>query len=286
MTRIITLLTDFGTADGYVGEVKAALASGAPGAMLVDISHDVAAHDVDGARLALARYWRRFPPGTVHLVVVDPGVGGDARGARGGERGSLPRRARQRRALAGAAARRDALRRAAGAAGRRAHLSWPRRVRSRGGGARAGHAGSTRSGRRARPIPIVRRTPEATRRADGAMRGVVIAIDRFGNAVTNLMARRGGVVVVGPHRLPVRRTYADVAPGALVALVGSNGLVEIARRDGSAAAELGLARGSAVSLLSGAPSATRPAARAGRRPAATRGSPAAAGCPPAARAAA
>ncbi|HEY0779951.1 MAG TPA: SAM-dependent chlorinase/fluorinase, partial [Gemmatirosa sp.] len=74
---IITLLTDFGTADGYVAELKGVLLTGAPGAMLVDASHDVAPQDVDGARLALARYWLRYPPGTVHLVVVDPGVGTD-----------------------------------------------------------------------------------------------------------------------------------------------------------------------------------------------------------------
>src|SRR3954464_13086049 len=75
MARIITLLTDFGTADGYVGEMKGVLLSSAPGATIVDITHDVAAHDVEIGRLTLARYWRRFPAGTVHLAVVDPGVG-------------------------------------------------------------------------------------------------------------------------------------------------------------------------------------------------------------------
>ena len=72
MTRLITLLTDFGTADGYVGEIKGVLAAGAPDCSLVDISHDVMAHDVEAGRLALARYWRRFPAGTVHLAIVDP----------------------------------------------------------------------------------------------------------------------------------------------------------------------------------------------------------------------
>src|ERR1700722_7244995 len=74
---LVTLLTDFGTADGYAGEVKGALLTAVPDANIVDISHDVPPQDVEGARLALARYWRRFPPGTVHLVVVDPGVGAD-----------------------------------------------------------------------------------------------------------------------------------------------------------------------------------------------------------------
>ncbi|HET7187139.1 MAG TPA: SAM hydroxide adenosyltransferase, partial [Gemmatimonadaceae bacterium] len=84
---------------------------------------------------------------------------------------------------------------------------------------------------------------------DGTIAGVVITIDRFGNAVTNLMARRGGVLFVGGHRLPLSRSYSDVPPGALVALVGSSGLVEIARRDGNAATQLGLTRGSEVLLL-------------------------------------
>src|SRR3954469_3520484 len=75
MGRIITLLTDFGTADGYVGEIKGVLLSAVPDAILVDISHALAPQDVDAARLTLARVWRRFPRGTIHLVVVDPGVG-------------------------------------------------------------------------------------------------------------------------------------------------------------------------------------------------------------------
>src|SRR3954471_5889871 len=79
MSRLVTLLTDFGTADGYVGEMKGVFASLAPHVPVVDIAHDVAPHDVEGARLALARYWRRFPEGAVHLVVVDPGVGGARR---------------------------------------------------------------------------------------------------------------------------------------------------------------------------------------------------------------
>src|SRR5829696_9949198 len=75
MRPIITLLTDFGTADGYVAEMKGVLLTYAPDAVVVDVTHDVAPQDVEAGRLALARYWRRFPAGTVHLAVVDPGVG-------------------------------------------------------------------------------------------------------------------------------------------------------------------------------------------------------------------
>ena len=72
---IITLLTDFGTADGYVAEMKGVLLSLAPEAQLVDVSHEMPPQDIMRARLTVSRYWRRFPPGTVHVVVVDPGVG-------------------------------------------------------------------------------------------------------------------------------------------------------------------------------------------------------------------
>ena len=75
MPRIITLLTDFGTADGYVGEMKGVILSAIPDVMIVDITHALAPQDVDAARLTLARIWRRFPRGTIHVVVVDPGVG-------------------------------------------------------------------------------------------------------------------------------------------------------------------------------------------------------------------
>ena len=72
MRRVITLLTDFGTADGYVAEMKGVLYSTAPSVSVIDLSHEIPPQDVELARLAVARYWRRFPEGTVHVVVVDP----------------------------------------------------------------------------------------------------------------------------------------------------------------------------------------------------------------------
>ena len=77
MALLVTLLTDFGTADGYVAEMKGELLTHAPDAVLVDVSHDIRAHDVVQARDTVARYWQRFPQGTVHIIVVDPGVGTD-----------------------------------------------------------------------------------------------------------------------------------------------------------------------------------------------------------------
>ena len=248
MTPLVTLLTDFGTADGYVGEVKGVLASFAPRVPVVDIAHDVAPHDIEGARLALARYWRRFPEGTVHVVVVDPGVGGsraalamesEGRFLIGPDNGVLSP------ALLHAGARCVSLAVPASAAptfhGRDVFAPAAAQLAS---GVPLESLGTPLD------APVIRRTPEATRRDDGSVQGEVISVDRFGNAVTNLLALRGGEIELDGITLHVRRTYADAAPGEATALVGSSGLVEIAVRDGSAATVLGLQRGSGVVLRS------------------------------------
>jgi len=246
MSRVITLLTDFGTADGYVGEMKGVLLSSAPDTMLVDITHEVAPQDVDGARLVVARYWRRFPVGTVHLVVVDPGVGGsraaiavesEGRFLVGPDNGVLSP------ALLHAGARCAELPVPTGAA-----PTFHGRDLFAPAAAALARGTSVDSLGEVCTSPVVLRTPEPVRRDDGSIAGVVITVDRFGNAVTNLMSWRGGVVEANGRRLPLARTYADVGTGEAVALIGSSGLVEVAVRDGSAAALLGLKRGSEVVL--------------------------------------
>jgi S-adenosylmethionine hydrolase len=244
LSRLVTLLTDFGTADGYVGEVKGVLHAQAPGVQVVDIAHDVAPQDIDGARLALARYWRRFPRGTVHVVVVDPGVGtaraalaveSDGRYLVGPDNGVLSP------ALFALDAQVVALPIVAGVAptfhGR--DLFAPAAARLASGAAvhdlgEPWHA------------PERRRTPEPQRQGDGSVLGEVITIDRFGNAVTNLYVRGAGALEVAGRRLPLVRTYAEVPPGTAVALVGSNGLLEVAVRDGHAARTLDLVRSARV----------------------------------------
>jgi hypothetical protein len=246
MRPIITLLTDFGTADGYVAELKGVLLSAAPEATIVDLSHDVPPQDVECARLAVARYWRRFPTGTVHLVVVDPGVGSaraplavssDGRFLVGPDNGVLSP------SLLARGARAVALRVPATAAptfhGRDVFAPAAADLAL---GAPIDALGAAHSD------PVVRRTPEARRAGDGSVVGEVIAIDRFGNAVTNLIAPRGGRIEIAGRSLSIVRTYADAPVGELVALVGSTGFVEVAQRDGHAARSLGLERGAPVTL--------------------------------------
>jgi len=244
MRPIVTLLTDFGTADGYVAEMKGVLLSQAPEATLVDVSHDVPPHDVESGRLALARYWRRFPEGTVHLCVVDPGVGSsraalavmsDGRWLVGPDNGLLSP------ALLMAGARAVSLEVPAQAAptfhGRDVFAP-----------AAAAILAGTPLDALGSPVlaPVVRRTAEARRRDDGSIAGEVITVDRFGNAITNCLGLRGGSIEVAGRTLAIVRTYADAGPGAPTALCGSNGLIEIAVRDGDAAAMLGLRRGATV----------------------------------------
>ncbi len=246
MTRIVTLLTDFGTADGYVGEIKGIIATSAPDVAMVDVSHDLAAHDVEGGRLAVARYWRRFPVGTVHLVVVDPGVGS--------ERGALAVESEGRllvgpdNGVLSAALLHQSARCVSLPIPPQASPTFHGRDVFAPAAAQLAQGAPVDALGSLHPDPVLRRTPEATRRADGAIDGVVIAVDRFGNLVTNLVARRGGVIELGGRTIPLRRTYSDVAHGEQVALVGSSGLVEVAVRDGSAAERLGAGRGDVVVL--------------------------------------
>jgi S-adenosyl-L-methionine hydrolase (adenosine-forming) len=246
MTHIITLLTDFGTADGYVGEMKGVLYATLPGVTVVDISHEIPAHDAELGRLTLARYWRRFPAGTVHVAVIDPGVG-SARSALavssedrflvGPDNGLLSP------ALLMHDARVVELEVSHNASptfhGRDVFVPAAARL-ARGDGIDALGAPVT--------DPVIHRTPEPRRGGRGEIVGQVIAIDRFGNAVTNLVGGRGSHVTVRGRDIPVRRTYADLAPGEAGAVVGSTGLIEVVVREGRAADALSLARGTEISV--------------------------------------
>ncbi|MEJ7809098.1 MAG: SAM-dependent chlorinase/fluorinase [Gemmatimonadaceae bacterium] len=247
MPPLITLLTDFGTADGYVGEMKGVLFALAPDITIVDIAHDVPPQDVEVARLALARYWRRFPPGTIHMVVVDPGVGSSrlGLGAFSGERYVVgPDNGVLSAALLLPGAEVVALTEPP-----RASATFHGRDVFAPAAAYLARGEPLAALGRAHTDPVLRRTPEPRRLEDGAISGQVIAVDRFGNLMTNLIAPRGGrVSCAGRDVGDIRRTYADAAEGSPVALIGSSGLVEIAVRDGSAARALGAARGAEVTL--------------------------------------
>jgi S-adenosyl-L-methionine hydrolase (adenosine-forming) len=255
---IVTLLSDFGLADTYVGQVKGAVLRVAPGVALVDLTHAVPPQDVRAGAFLLWTAVEAFPAGTLHLAVVDPGVGS------------------ARRAIAARAARGD-------------HLVGPDNgllvpALERLGGVVAaveltepaywgGRASATFHGRDifgpvvghlAAGVPLARLGPpvaELSRpfalpawRRDGArLVGEVLHVDGYGNLVTSIPA---GVL---PPRFRVRTGrhaiadaphphYQAVPAGCLLALVGSAGLLEVAAREASAAAITGAGRGHPVAV--------------------------------------
>lgn len=248
----ITLLTDFGTVDGWVGVMKGVLASLAPGVAVDDISHDLPPGDVAGAARALGRYWNRYPPGTVHLVVVDPGVGTPRRtlaveGA--GRMVVAPDNGVATPLLDSTSWRAVTLENPAYLGPERSSTFHGRDIFAP---AAAHLAVGVELGVLGRPVtdPLRLVAPLPTGRP-GHARGVVVAVDRFGNLATNIpedWVAAGDRVRVEGRTVSVVGTFGSVEPGELLALVNSDGVLEIAVREGSAADRLAAGPGSTVHL--------------------------------------
>ncbi len=243
MSRVITLLTDFGGADSYVAEVKGTLLSLAPGVVLVDVTHDVPPGDVAAASYVLGRSWRSFPAGTVHLAVVDPGVGSRRRALAaeaGGHAFVAPDNGLLSEVFAAAAARVVSLPTPEDA-GRTFHgrdVFAPAAARlARGESLES--LGTPVSG--LVHLPVRRVVTEGRE-----VIGHVVHVDHFGTLVTDLpgdVVAAGTAVRLGRFEVPFRTTFGDVEPGRPVAFVGSGGSVEIAVRDARADQALGATRG-------------------------------------------
>jgi S-adenosylmethionine hydrolase len=256
---IVTLTTDFGLSDGYVGAMKGVILSIAPDARLVDITHNISPQNIRQAAFALHAAAPYFPPGpgTVHLAVVDPGVGSDRRAlvvrtARGflvgpdnglftlfladepnAERRAIANRRYTMARISATFHGRDVFAPVA------AHLAC---------GVDMAELGPRVTDPVTFPIP----TP--TPQPDGSWLGCVLYADHFGNLITSvtsdLLQRAGEVEIsIGPQRVAsLRRTYTEAAPGELVALVGSSGHLEVSIVNGNAAQTLGLGSDAPVIL--------------------------------------
>lgn len=250
----LTILTDFGTRDGFVGAMKGVIAAIAPAVPIDDVGHDLERGDVSGAMWTFARYWRRYPEGTVHLVVVDPGVGTERRALAATLQGRhvvAPDNGVVTLALE--ATRRPAI----------VEIRNPSYVQP--GGSATFHGRDVFAPAAAHlaagvPLdelgprvenPVTLPVPEPVASGEEA-EGEVVYVDRFGNAFTNIpggWVGEGARVRVRGRVLPLRRTYGEAAPGEPLAVVNSDGLVEVAVRDGSAAESLGAAVGDPVRVL-------------------------------------
>lgn len=257
MTRV-TLLTDFGTVDGYVAAMKGVLAALAPEAHVEDASHDIPPGDVRAAAWALDGYWQLYPPGSVHVVVVDPGVGTERRALVvsaagrcfvGPDNGVF---SRVLRAVPDAGV--YALRIPADTMHRISATFHGRDVFAPAAADLVRGAEPASMGESvADPIVIVDREPA---RDGGVIRGVVAHVDRFGNLVTNVpgsWVAADATVRIGSATAKVVATYGDVEAGELLALTGSRGLLEVAVRNGSAAERLWTSRELEVHITTAQP---------------------------------
>jgi S-adenosylmethionine hydrolase len=261
---LVALLTDFGTRDHYAGAVKGAVLAACPEATVVDITHELPRHDVAAGAFSLASAYRAFPPGTVFVAVVDPGVGSARRALAveaGGYRfvgpdngiftliladhpGARVREIRNPRLL-------------------RPHVSATFHARDVFAPVAAHLARGAALSEVGSPVrdPVVLAVEAVRRVGKSEWEAAVVDVDGFGNLTTNvsgadlagILKSQGGdptriVVVVEGVVLPLVRTYADVAVGEPCALMGSSGRLEIAVHRDSAARLLGAPKGAPVRL--------------------------------------
>jgi hypothetical protein len=250
VARVVTLSSDFGTADGYVGAMKGVILSGAAGARVVDITHEIRPGDVRGGALALEASAPFFPAGTIHLVVVDPGVGTRRRAIAvetadaifvGPDNGVLSLAAKGPRRVY-VLDRTDRHRVTVSPTFHGRDVFAPI-VAQLADGARLRDLATAASGMTDLELPAPSVAPRE-------VSGQVIHCDCFGNLVTNITMSelRALTAAVGAGHCTVfvgrrsagriLRTYGDGERGALLALVGSSGRLEIAVREDSAARRL------------------------------------------------
>jgi S-adenosyl-L-methionine hydrolase (adenosine-forming) len=259
VSPIITLLTDFGWGDGHIGAMKGVILGINPDCRIIDLAHQVTPHDVMGAALVLGKTYAFFPTGTIHLVVVDPGVGGVRKplvlqtrdylfvGPDNGCFTPVLKQEQEVRAYELAEQRFRLARVSQTFHGRdifapaAAHLSL--RIAPKEMGPAVDGAALTRL---AIPEP----------KLDGAgLRGEVIWIDSFGNLVTNIsqedlreFAPDSGIEIGirGERIKGLKRSYEEGKEGEIICLWGSAGLLEIALKERNLNRELGWGRGEKI----------------------------------------
>jgi S-adenosyl-L-methionine hydrolase (adenosine-forming) len=261
-TPLITLLTDFGLKDHFVGVMKGVIASIAPAARVIDITHEVEPYAVTQAQFILAQSWPFFPKGTIHVAIVDPGVGSARRPILVQAHGHL---------FVGPdnglfsdlfeAPRTGVLRTNARLISNRKLMLPAISSTFHGRDVFAPIAAYLALGvapSRIGPLIVGAATtsPQAVRSSTGHWTGAIVHVDRFGNLITNLpascAAANGHLVLkIASHELrEVAASYSAIAPRTPAIVAGSSGFLEIAVNQDSAARLLGLGVGARVELYS------------------------------------
>lgn len=255
---IVTLMTDFGTVDAYVAAMKGSLLTTNPRAVLVDVTHHISTQDITEAAFQLATVWSTFPEGTVHVVVVDPGVGGNRRAIvveAGGHFFVTPDNGLLTLLVSNVPPTRVIV------------LDKPEHFRADVSSTFHGRdifapvagllAGGTVAlddiGSEVALDSIVKLPWAPAEDRQGQVHAPVVSVDRFGNCRTLLTRRELPLdlskVYVRCKDVTIRgvnSTYSDVPMGKTLALWGSHGGLEIAVRGGSAATSWEIERGDDV----------------------------------------
>lgn len=262
---IISLLTDFGDRDEYVGVLKGVILGRAPEAVIVDLCHHIVPHDIRQAAAMMAAAYRHFPPGTLHVMVVDPGVGSarDIVWVRTKQaaflcpdNGLLTPLVTQGELCAGRRVTNQAL--FADAVSATFH---GRDIIAPVAGFLASGGAPEKLGPELTVADLVC-FDDVPARLDGrgGLQGTVMAVDRFGNIITNIgrelltSAWEGDLnqllsVEVGRvQRMPLVSSYCMAPAGQLLATIGSRNTLEIAVNQGNAAHRLGVAPGALIRI--------------------------------------
>lgn len=254
---IITITTDFGHKGPFVGVMKGVIAGRFPAATVIDLTHDIPAHWPPEAGFWLSRAWQWFPRGSVHVGIVDPGVGTE-RDILVVERGGHLFIAPDNGLLAPLLPEADAVRKLDPAALSALDLP-PASATFHGRDIFAPVAAELASGH-VRPDALGAVVDDWTPGwldepacSAGRVTGVVVTVDAFGNLISNIDASliadfRDPEVRLGGQRLGLSGTYGRVTPGSYLALINSFGVVEVARAEGNAAEGLGADRGAPVTV--------------------------------------
>jgi S-adenosylmethionine hydrolase len=254
---VITITTDFGHQGPFVGVMKGRMLGRFPEAKIIDLTHEILVHWPAEAGFWLARSFQYFPSGTVHVAVVDPGVGTSRDIIAVGANGHVFL-APDNGLLAPVADRDPDCTVVRFSAAKLALLGVTQPSATFHGrdifAPVAAELASGRASLRDLGEPAGRLVPAWVEEASvvgNEVHGVVITLDHFGNLITNIDATlierfRVPAVHAGSHVFPMLRTYGETQPGEYLALVNSFGVVEIARAEQSASEGLGLGRGAPV----------------------------------------
>jgi S-adenosylmethionine hydrolase len=256
--RLITFTTDFGLSDHFVGTMKGVVAGIEPQARVIDITHDIAPYNVTEAAFVIAEAWPYFPKNTVHVVVVDPGVGSSRRpilAAAAGHFFIAPDNGVLSLVFDAAAHK---VRMISNPKFMRREISRTFHGRDIFAPAAAHLAKGAKAAAFGKSIDDYVRTWSAKPAPKGkdSWRGAVLKVDRFGNLITNFAVRDFAGITARPfemragakhiHRLAL--TYAETEVGDLFVIVGSAGYLEIAANQASAAELVGCSAGASVEL--------------------------------------